>query len=160
LKKESISIIAIILGVIIIAFPMLGVIGASSILGLSILLMSIFLLVTGVSEIDYSKTKCILYLIIGIVMLVLSLGLIFNPSLFAFLAALTIYLAGLFLIVIGLIILITSRETRYGFWIGIIGIILGVIYIIVGTYIQDPTVLGALIGIWLILAGILNLLDR
>ncbi|MDD3408703.1 MAG: DUF308 domain-containing protein, partial [Methanobacteriaceae archaeon] len=105
--------------------------------------MSIFLLVTGVSEIDYSKTKCILYLIIGIVMLVLSLGLIFNPSLFAFLAALTIYLAGLFLIVIGLIILITSRETRYGFWIGIIGIILGVIYIIVGTYIQDPTVLGA-----------------
>ncbi|MDD2643054.1 MAG: DUF308 domain-containing protein [Methanobacteriaceae archaeon] len=160
MKKESISIIAIILGVIIIAFPMLGVIGASSILGLSILLMSIFLLVTGVSEIDYSKTKCILYLIIGIVMLVLSLGLIFNPSLFAFLAALTIYLAGLFLIVIGLIILITSRETRYGFWIGIIGIILGVIYIIVGTYIQDPTVLGALIGIWLILAGILNLLDR
>lgn len=160
MKKESISIIAIILGVIIIAFPMLGIIGASSILGLSILLMSIFLLVTGVSEIDYSKTKCILYLIIGIVMLVLSLGLIFNPSLFAFLAALTIYLAGLFLIVIGLIILITSRETRYGFWIGIIGIILGVIYIIVGTYIQDPTVLGALIGIWLILAGILNLLDR
>ena len=57
MKKESISIIAIILGVIIIAFPMLGVIGASSILGLSILLMSIFLLVTGVSEIDYSKTK-------------------------------------------------------------------------------------------------------
>ncbi len=160
MKKESISIIAIILGVIIIAFPMLGVIGASSILGLSILLMSIFLLVTGVSEIDYSKTKCILYLIIGIVMLVLSLGLIFNPSLFAFLAALTIYLAGLFLIVIGLIILITSRETRYGFWIGIIGIILGVIYIIVGTYIQDPIVLGALIGIWLILAGIMNLLDR
>ena len=160
MKKESISIIAIILGVIIIAFPMLGVIGASSILGLSILLMSIFLLVTGVSEIDYSKTKCILYLIIGIVMLVLSLGLIFNPSLFAFLAALTIYLAGLFLIVIGLIILITSRETRYGFWIGIIGIILGVIYIIVGTYIQDPIVLGALIGIWLILAGLLNLLDR
>lgn len=160
MKKESISIIAIILGVIIIAFPMLGIIGASSILGLSILLMSIFLLVTGVSEIDYSKTKCILYLIIGIVMLVLSLGLIFNPSLFAFLAALTIYLAGLFLIVIGLIILITSRETRYGFWIGIIGIILGVIYIIVGTYIQDPIVLGALIGIWLILAGIMNLLDR
>lgn len=160
MKSESISIIAIILGIIIIAFPMLGVIGASSILGLSILLMSIFLLVTGVSEIDYSKTKCILYIILGIAMLILALGLIFNPSLFAFLAALTIYLAGLFLIIIGLIVLVTSRETRYGFWIGIVGIVLGLLYIVIGTYVQDPVILGSLIGLWLILAGILNLLDR
>ena len=160
MKSESISILAIIVGVIIIAFPMYGIIGASSILGLSILLMSIFLLVTGVSEIEYSKTKSVLYIILGIVMLILALGLIFNPSLFAFLAALTIYLAGLFLILIGLIILVTSRETRYGFWIGIIAIILGLLYIVIGTYVQNPVILGTLIGIWLILTGILTLLDK
>ena len=93
-------------------------------------------------------------------MLIISLGLIFNPSIFAFLTALTIYLAGIFLIIIGLIIIVGNRDNKYGFWMGILGIVLGVIYIILGTYIKNPLVLGSLIGIWLLVTGILNLLDN
>ena len=92
-------------------------------------------------------------------MLILSLGLIFNPAMFAFLAAITIYLAGIFLIVAGVIIIITNRNNKYGFWLGIAGIVLGVIYIILGTYISDPYILGCLIGIWLVITGIFRLID-
>ena len=92
-------------------------------------------------------------------MLVVSLGLIFNPTIFAFLTALTIYLSGIFLIIIGLIIIIGNRDNKYGFWTGILGIVLGVIYIILGTYIKDPMVLGSLIGIWLVVTGVLNMLE-
>ena len=159
-KQTTISIIAIILGIIIIAFPMLGVIAASDILGLSVLLLSIFLLANGVSEVEYNTTRGLINTILGIIMLIISLGLIFNPSIFAFLTALTIYLAGIFLIIIGLIIIVGNRDNKYGFWMGILGIVLGVIYIILGTYIKDPLILGSLIGIWLLVTGVLNLLDN
>lgn len=64
------------------------------------------------------------------------------------------------LIIVGLASLINNRSSRYGFYIGIAGIILGVLYIIIGTYVRDPIVLGSLIGIWLVISGVLNLLDR
>ncbi|MBQ3473033.1 MAG: DUF308 domain-containing protein [Methanobrevibacter sp.] len=153
------SIIAIILGIITIAFPMLGVIAAADILGLSVLLLAIFLLANGVSEVEYNTTRGLLNTILGLIMLIISLGLIFNPSIFAFLTALTIYLAGIFLIIIGLIVIVGNRDNKYGFWMGILGIVLGVIYIIIGTYINNPLILGSLIGIWLLITGILNLLD-
>ena len=159
-KQTTISIIAIILGVITFAFPMLGVIAAADILGLSVLLLAIFLLTNGVSEVEYNTTRGLLNTILGIVMLIISLGLIFNPSIFAFLTALTIYLAGIFLIIIGLIIIVGNRDNKYGFWIGIFGIVLGVIYIIIGTYIRNPIILGSLIGFWLVVTGVLNLLDN
>ena len=158
-KQTTISIIAIILGILIIAFPMLGVIAASDILGLSVLLLAIFLLANGVSEVEYNTTRGLINTILGIIMLIISLGLIFNPSIFAFLTALTIYLAGIFLIIIGLIIIVGNRDNKYGFWMGILGIVLGVIYIILGTYIKDPLILGSLIGIWLLVTGVLNLLN-
>ena len=159
-KQTTISIIAIILGIIIIAFPMLGVITAADILGVSVLLLAIFLLANGVSEVEYNTTRGLINTILGIIMLIISLGLIFNPSIFAFLTALTIYLAGIFLIIIGLIIIVGNRDNKYGFWMGILGIVLGVIYIILGTYIKDPLILGSLIGIWLLVTGVLNLLDN
>ena len=159
-KQTTISIIAIILGIIIIAFPMLGVITAADILGLSVLLLAIFLLANGISEVEYNTTRGLINTILGIIMLIISLGLIFNPSIFAFLTALTIYLAGIFLIIIGLIIIVGNRDNKYGFWMGILGIVLGVIYIILGTYIKDPLILGSLIGIWLLVTGVLNLLDN
>ena len=159
-KQTTISIIAIILGIITIAFPMLGIIAAADILGLSVLLLSIFLLTNGVSEVEYNTTRGLLNTVLGIVMLIISLGLIFNPSIFAFLTALTIYLAGIFLIIIGLIVIVGNRDNKYGFWMGILGIVLGVIYIIIGTYINNPIILGSLIGIWLLVTGVLNLLDE
>lgn len=55
--------------------------------------------------------------------------------------------------------IVGNRDSKYGFWMGILGIVLGVIYIIIGTYIQNPFVLGSLIGIWLVITGVLNVLD-
>lgn len=160
MKNELVSLLSIILGLIIIAFPMLGVISISAIIGLSILLMSILLLIVGISIIDYNTSGAILDISLGIIMLILSLGIIFNPSLFAFLTAITLYLAGIFLIVIGLVALINNRSSKFGFWIGISGIVLGLLYIIVGSYISNPLILGSLIGLWLLITGIFKFLDR
>ena len=159
MKTKFISLLAIILGLIIIIFPIMGFIGVSALISLSVLLTSIYLLVVGVSIIDYNKTGAILDLILGIILLLLSICLIFNPALIGFLAQISLYLAGIMLIVVGLVSLINNRQSRYGFYIGIAGVVLGLLYIIIGTYISNPIILGTLIGIWLVISGILNLMD-
>ena len=159
MKSKFVSLLAIILGMIIIIFPVMGLVGVSSLIGLSVLLVSIYLLVVGVAIMDYKTRGAILDLILGMVLLILSLGLIFNPAILGFLAEITMYFAGIMLIIVGLVSLINNRSSRYGFYTGITGIVLGVLYIIIGTYLSNPIVLGSLIGIWLVISGILKLKD-
>ncbi|MEE1336588.1 DUF308 domain-containing protein [Methanobrevibacter sp.] len=159
MKSKFISILAMILGLIIIIFPMMGIIGVSDLIGLSILLISIYLLVVGVSIIDYNKSGAIIDLVLGLVLLFLSICLIFNAGLFGFLAQITLYLAGITLIVVGVVSLINNRQSRYGFYIGIVGVVLGLLYIVIGTYVTNPIILGTLIGAWLVISGILRLMD-
>ena len=73
MKTKFISLLAIILGMTIIIFPMIGAISVSSIIGLSVLLVSIYLLVVGVAIMDYNKHGSILDLVLGILLLFLSI---------------------------------------------------------------------------------------
>jgi uncharacterized membrane protein HdeD (DUF308 family) len=158
MKDKIVSLVAIIFGIMIIAFPLLGVVTPSAIIGLSVLFISIYSLMMGISIIDYNKYGAITDLVLGVVLLLISIGLIFNPAIFAFLAEISLYLAGIILIIAGLVSLVNNRSSKFGFYIGIIGIILGVCYIVIGSYIADPFILGTLIGIWLIICGILRLI--
>ena len=146
MRKEFVNIFAIFFGILIIALPVLGIVAAKDLLGLSILLISIFLLVLGVAGIDYKKWGAILYIILGIIMLLFSIGLIFKPELFSSLAEILFYATGIFLIIIGVISLINNRTSKYGFIIGIVAILIGVIYIIIGSLVSDPIILGYLLS--------------
>lgn len=159
MKTKFISLLAIIFGLIIMIFPIMGLIGVSALISLSVLLISIYLLVVGVAIIDYNKTGAILDLVLGLILLILSICLIFNPALLGFLAQITLYLSGIMLILVGLVSLINNRNSRYGFYIGVAGVVLGLLYIIIGTYISDPIILGTLIGIWLVISGVLKIMD-
>ena len=159
MKTKFISLLAIILGLLIIIFPVMGIVGVNGLISLSVLLVSIYLLIVGTSIIDYNKTGAILNLLLGLILLLLSIFLIYNPAFLGVIAVLTLYIAGIMLIVVGLVSLINNRSTRYGFYIGIAGVVLGLLYLIIGTFITDPIVLGTLIGAWLVISGILKLMD-
>ena len=116
-------------------------------------------MLTGISITDYNTPGSIIDIALGVVLLIISIGIIFNPALFGFLAEITLYLAGIILIIAGVVSLVNNRNSKYGFYIGIAGIILGVCYIIIGTYIANPIILGTLIGIWLVISGIMRLLN-
>jgi uncharacterized membrane protein HdeD (DUF308 family) len=62
------------------------------------------------------------------------------------------------LIIVAVASLINNRSSRYGFYIGIAGIVLGLLYIIIGTYVSSPIILGTLIGIWLVISGVMRLI--
>ena len=158
MKNKIVSLLAIIFGIMIIAFPMIGIISSSAILGLSVLLISIFTLMTGLMIIDYNTSGAIIDIILSMILLFISIGIIFNLTLIGFLTEISLYLGGIILIIGGVVSLINNRTSKNGFYIGIAGIILGVIYIIVGTYVANPIILGTLIGIWLVISGVMRLI--
>lgn len=160
MKKEFISIFAIFLGLINIILPALGFISANSIIGLSVLLIAIFLLILGSTTMDSSKWGSVLYLILGIILLLLSIFTIFNTGLFVFITKFMPYLLGIFLVIIGVITLINNRMSKYGFIRGIVTILIGVIYLVIGFIFNNTLVLGYLIGFWLIIIGIIRFIDR
>ncbi|BDZ67821.1 DUF308 domain-containing protein [Methanobacterium ferruginis] len=159
MKNVIVGILAIILGLIVLAFPLAGLVAASVLTGFVILMIAIWLLIVGGSQLETSKTAGILNLILGIIVLIIGIGLIFSPALFAFLAGFLLYLAGIFMIIAGVIALASRNEFKNATWAGVLGIILGILYIILGTFAFDPIYLGILIGIWLVISGILALFE-
>lgn len=155
MKNYVLGLLAIILGIIVLAFPLAGLVAASVLTGFVVLMIAIWLLIVGGSQMEVSKSAGILNLILGIIVLVIGIGLLFSPALFAFLTAFLLYLAGLFLIIAGIIALFARKDFKNATWAGLAGIILGVLYIILGTFAFHPMYLGLLIGVWLVINGIL-----
>jgi len=154
MQTKTSGLILIVLGLIIIAFPLLGILPFSLLLGISVLFLGMGLLIAGVIGIRASTTMGVVELILGIIAIILGMGIIINPGFFSFLVALLIYIAGIFLIIIGIMAFFAKIRNK---WVSIVPIILGLIYILIGSIVADPFYLGALIGIWLLITGIIML---
>ncbi|MBI5679292.1 MAG: DUF308 domain-containing protein [Methanobacterium sp.] len=158
MQKMGSALIFIILGLIVISFPLIGVIPLSLITGFIVLFLGIGLLLAGITDMSISATMGIAEIVLGIIALILGIGFVFNPGLFSFVASLIVYLAGIFLIITGLIAVIS--KTVGNRWYGLVPLILGIIYILVGSLIANPQYLGILIGLWLLIMGILMLFEK
>jgi uncharacterized membrane protein HdeD (DUF308 family) len=137
---------------IVLAFPLLGLIPLSLITGFAVLFLGVGLLLSGIAEMGESAGLGILEIIFGIIALILGIGFIFNPGLFSWLVGFIIWIIGLFLIIAGIMGIITKAgDSR---WNGVIALIIGILYIAIGYLVADPMILGVLIGLWLLLSGI------
>jgi uncharacterized membrane protein HdeD (DUF308 family) len=146
------GILAIILGILVIAFPIFSVFTASVLAGLAIIFLGISLLAKSFGAWSDSKGASIAFLILGIIAIVVGIGLFGSVVAFSFLASFWLYFAGFFLIISGIMSLF-SKET-VGKGVGALGIILGILYMILASYAWNPYYLAVLIGIWLIFDGI------
>lgn len=157
-RKVGSALILIILGLIIIAFPVLGIVPFSVMTGLALLFLGIGLIAIGITTLDDNSLRGIVELTLGVIALILGLGFIFNPSLFSFVAAIFVFIAGLFLIISGIVAVIT--RVGGNIWTGLITTILGIIYLILAIYVANPFYFGLLIGLWLIITGILMFYEK
>ncbi len=158
MEKTGNAIILIILGLIVLAFPLLGVIPFSVLTGVAVLFLGLGLLFMGAAAIGESMVMGIVELILGFLALILGLGFVFNPALFSFVAALFVFIAGIFLVIAGIVAI--ASKTLGNRWTGIVALVLGIIYIIVAAFIKDPLYLGILIGLWLLITGIIMLFQK
>jgi len=153
------AIILIILGLIVLAFPLIGLVPAAVLTGFLVLILGLGLLFGGIAEMGESAGLGILEIILGIIAFILGIGFIFNSALFSFAVAWIVIIVGLFLIIVGLIQMISkSGGSR---WTGLVPLIIGILYIVLGYFVKtDPLVLGILIGLWLLIMGIMMLFQR
>ncbi len=158
MEKNDRAWVYIILGIFVLIFPLLGLIPFSIITGLVVLILGIGLLLNGLMELGENTGLGILEFIFGIIAFALGLGVIINPGLFSWLIGFLVWIVGIFLVIAGLIgVLTKAGDSR---WNGVITIIIGLIYMAVGNLVSDPRILGALIGLWLLIMGILMLFKK
>ena len=150
------SIIAVILGIIIIIFPAFGVAAVSAIIGLAFLFVGIVTLLFSYQTSRLAGPYSTLGMILGILIAIFGLILIFDPAVFVFLASFFVYIAGIILIIIGIMAALESvlPGSRY---MGVSSIVLGIIYFICGYFIGDARVLGFLISLWLLISGVIGI---
>jgi|GEM_PF-244820 len=153
MQNMGIASILIILGLIVIAFPILGLVPVAVLSGFLILMVGIGLILAGIKEIGESEGAIlgIRLIILGIIALILGIGFTFNPASFAWLVGFIIWIIALFLIIEGIIrILAKTGDNRCG----LKDIIIGIIILFVGLYLTNYTwLLGILVGLWLITSG-------
>lgn len=155
-KNVLLGILAIILGLMVIAFPLISIFTFSVLAGMGVLILGIWFLVQAFSVWESSKGISIAYLILGIIAIIAGIGLVGNILALSFLASFILYLAGFFLFISGVITLFTG-EGGSAKGVGILGILIGIIYLILGLYAWDPFYLALLIGIWLIISGVFEI---
>jgi membrane protein HdeD len=147
------GILAIILGILVIAFPLFSVFTASVLAGFAIIFLGIWLLTQSFGTWGTSKAASIAFLILGIIAIVGGIGLFGSILAFSFLASFWLYFAGFFLIISGIMSFFVKEET-VGKGSGALGVILGILYIILAPILANPYYLALFIGFWLIIEGI------
>lgn len=156
--RNATGILFIILGLIVLALPLAGLITVSLLTGFALALLGIGLLIFGYNDIKESTALGVIDIVLGIIAIIFGFGFIFSPDLFAFVAGFLIYLAGIFLIIASLIAIFTSKSAR---WNGVISLIIGLIYLIIGYFVSNAAFyLGILIGLWLLIVGIITVLQK
>jgi uncharacterized membrane protein HdeD (DUF308 family) len=158
MQRMGSALVLIILGLVVLAFPLLGIIPLAVLTGVAVLFLGIGLILTGINAMGESAAMGIIELILGILAIILGIGFVFNPALFSFVAALFVFIAGIFLIIAGIAGIATQAGGNR--WTGVVALILGIIYIIVAYVIKDPLYLGILIGLWLLITGIIYLFQK
>jgi membrane protein HdeD len=155
-KNMLIGIVAIILGILVIAFPLISVLTFSVLTGLGILFLGIWFLVQSFKVWGKNLAAGIADLLLGIFALMFGIVFIGNVAAFAFLTFLGLYIIAFFLIVAGLTALFSGTDLKARV-VGILGVILGILYMVLGAYAANPLFLAVIIGAFLIIAGIMEI---
>jgi uncharacterized membrane protein HdeD (DUF308 family) len=145
-RNILLGILAIILGILVIAFPLFSVFTASALAGFAVILLGIWLVVQSFGVWEKSKAASIAYLILGLIAIIGGIGLFGSILAFSFLVSFWLYFVGFFMVISGIMSLFTKEGTA-GKGVGGIGIILG-------TFAWNPYYLALLIGLELIFDGI------
>lgn len=155
-KNVLIGIISIILGLIVIIFPFISVFTLSHIAGVGLIFLGIWF----IFQIFKSKSLAIgaVNLIISIFSIMLGLIFIADIKTFQLFMFLAVYLVGFLLALAGISSLLSGEGVK-GKVIGVLGIIIGLLFVILGAYMGNTFVSAALIGGFLILAGMMEIFD-
>jgi membrane protein HdeD len=149
-----IGILGILLGLIVIVFPLISVFTVNAIAGIGIIFVGIWILLKSLK--NNSIVAGIAGLIVAVFAIMMGIVFIGDIKAFEFFSFIALYIVGFFLVLAGLESIISGKGIKNK-GVGVLGIIIGILFAIIGTYAANPFVLAALIGAFLIIAGLIEL---
>ena len=147
------SIIAIVIGLIFIIFPLFSANLISILIGASVLIFGALLVYAGVISKEISGAFSSVAAVFGIVMIILGLAFIFGTNAVSFLVGLQFYIVGFMLILASVIGLLSGAEiNKTG---SFISLVLGIVVLFIAVYASNnPVLITIILGIALIVYGI------
>ena len=147
-----IALILIILGLMVITFPLLGLIPNVVLFGFLVLMLGFGFILTGIFKFGENDAPVgVIMLILGIIALILGIGLSFKPAMLSQLNGLIIWIIGIFLIIEGISRILSRTKDICG----VKNIILGILIIVFGLFFATYTwLIVILISLWLLSTGI------
>mgnify|MGYP001768079621 CR=1 FL=1 len=152
-KNVYVGILAIILGLIVIIFPLVSDYTLSILSGIGIIFLGLWLIYQSYKSWSKNLAAGVAALIVAFFAIALGIVFLGNIEALSFVTFLAIYIVGLFLIITGITSLFSDSGVK-GKGIGALGVILGFLFMIMGVYVGNPLFLAIIIGAFLIIAGI------
>jgi membrane protein HdeD len=153
-KNVVLGILGILLGVIVIVFPLISVFTVNAIAGIGIIFIGIWILLKSLK--NDSISAGVAGLIVAVFAIMMGIVFIGDIKAFEFFSFIALYIVGFFVALAGLESLISGKGLK-GKGIGVLGIIIGILLVVLGSFAANPLVLAALIGAFLILAGLIEI---
>jgi uncharacterized membrane protein HdeD (DUF308 family) len=150
------GILGILLGLIVIIFPLISIFTVNAIAGIGVIFVGVWIIVKSLK--NDSVAAGVAGLIIALFAIMLGIVFIGDIKAFEFFSFIALYIVGFFIALAGVESLISGKGAK-GKGIGILGIIIGILFVVIGTFAANPLVLAALIGAFLIIAGIVEILE-
>jgi membrane protein HdeD len=155
-KNILLGILAIILGLIVIVFPLISVFTFSKIAGIGIIFIGIWVLAQSLKS--DSLATGIAGLLVALFAIMFGIVFIADMKMFQFLTFMVAYIVGFLIILAGLTSLISGKGLKAKI-IGALGFIIGILFMLIGSYVANPLVAAAVLGAFLIIVGIMEIFD-
>ena len=126
----------------------------NAIAGIGIIFVGIWILIKSFK--NDSLAAGVAGLIVAVFAILMGIVFIGDIKAFEFFTFIALYIAGFFIALAGVESLISGKGLKAK-GIGALGIIIGILFVVIGTYAGNPFVLAALIGAFLIIAGIIEI---
>lgn len=148
------GIIAIIVGIFVIAILFTKNFTVYESIGIGIVFLGIWMLILSYDIKNFSKLEGVLFIILFLASIITGIFIYFNIIFFKLPLTIWINLTGILILISG-IVAITGNEAIEKAT-GIIGIILGIIFLILVYYNYNQIYMAFILGIWLIVIGMIQ----
>ncbi|MGB9980048.1 DUF308 domain-containing protein [Methanobacterium sp.] len=148
------GIIAIITGVFVISTLYIKIFTVNQSLAIGIGFLGIWMLILSYDLKNFNKFESTMYLILFLISLVTGIFLYSNISISVLTLNIWVYISGILILISGIIALTGNENIEKG--TGIIGIILGIVFLILACLNYNLLFMAIIMGIWLIIVGMIQ----
>ncbi len=145
------GIIAIAVGIFVIAYPFTKIYTINQSIGIGITFLGIWFLILSYNIRNYSKIESIIYLLLFLISVTTGLFIFENVALYGYFMHHWFYLTGLLILISGIVALFGKKAIEKG--TGLTGVVFGIVYLFFNYYGTNSYYLSLVLGIWLIIIG-------